>query len=114
MSFHPSGTFCYRLLVALDQGETLGNTVYVGLDVSDQDARAPLVFSGLARRIETIREALEDVRTFDGHLFATTGTTDARHLESVMVSRHMQCFRPTLVRGEEILEKLRAERAHDR
>lgn len=106
MSVSPRGTFCYRLLVAPEHGQTLANSVYVGLEVSDSEQRATLVFAGLQRRIETIREALEDVRCFDGHLFETRGTTDAKRLHSVMVSRTMSYFAPELVRGEEILAQL--------
>lgn len=113
MSVQPVGTFCYRLLVTPELGPTMGNTVFVGLNVVDQAERSQLIFSGLPKRIEMIRDALEGARAFDGHLFSTSGTTDARHLQSAMVGNRMRGFQPVLVAGEEILAMIAAERASE-
>ena len=72
MKIGPLGTVCYRLLVEPELGTGLGNTVFVGLELRDAD-HAELMFSGLERRIETIRGELDRVRTYTVTCSASTG-----------------------------------------
>ncbi|MGE0403190.1 MAG: hypothetical protein AB7T06_41165 [Kofleriaceae bacterium] len=106
MTIGPVGTFCYRLLVEPELGTGLGNTVFVGLEIVDHADRARLLFSGLDKRVEVVREELSFARMFDGHSFSTNGPTSARELSSAMGS--MKAFVPELVRGHEILQQISA------
>jgi hypothetical protein len=101
MPDHPKTTVRYRLLAHPELGTGLGNTVYVGLDVLDADTMAPLVFEGLPRRIEEIRDALEGARVYDGSLFERSTHSTARYLRSAMA--RMDRFEPVLIAGAEIL-----------
>ncbi|MGE0403192.1 MAG: hypothetical protein AB7T06_41175 [Kofleriaceae bacterium] len=103
---HPVGTVCYQLLVKPSLGSGLGNTVYVGLDVTRVRERTHLQFSGLKPRVLAIRAALDKVTIFDGGFFNTTGPVTAEELRSAMHTRRVAAFRPTLVRGQEILDEL--------
>ena len=105
MKIGPLGTVCYRLLVEPELGTGLGNTVFVGLELRDADDHAELMFSGLERRIETIRGELDRVRTYTGHLFSIDGPTNARDLASAMAS--MRRYAPELVLGKELVERSR-------
>jgi hypothetical protein len=104
MSLEPRRTTVrYRLFVYPELGRGLGNTVHVGVDVEDADQMAPLVFEGLPRRVEQIRDALAGVRAYDHFLFGRPTRTSARYLRSVM--RRLERLAPELVAGAEILER---------
>lgn len=97
----PQGTVCYRLLVRPSEGTGLGNTVYVGLDVTDAEELGALLFSGLPRRVAEIRHELQFATTYTGHTFDPLHPTTARTLASAMPS--MQAYAPLLVRGAHLL-----------
>lgn len=105
---HAMGTVCYRLLIEPDLGPTLGNTVFVGLDVQHARQREDLLFSGLPNRVTSVRRALDAARIFDGDRFDTAGRATAEELRSAIRNRAVQLFEPILVRGEEILDQLNA------
>jgi hypothetical protein len=98
-------TVSYRLLARPELGTGLGNTVLIGLDVENADQPAPLVFEGLPNRIEEMRRALDNVRTFTGHLFDASFYATARELRSVMGSSRMSLFTPELIAGAEIFAR---------
>ncbi len=99
----PPTTVRYRLLIAPELGTGLGNAVHVGLDVLSADENAPLVFTGLPRRIAEIRDELHLVRTPDGSLFGKRTHTTAHDLQAVMRSPRLKRFAPELETGGEIL-----------
>lgn len=97
----PQGTICYRLLVRPSEGVGLGNTVYVGLDVTEAEELGDLLMSGLPRRVAEIRHELQFATTHTGHTFEPRHPTTARALASAMAS--MQAYAPVLVKGAHIL-----------
>jgi hypothetical protein len=95
-------TVRYRLLCRPELGATLGNTVHVGLKVEYEDELAPLRFEGLPRRIEEIREVIEDVPLFQGRRLDTRLRVSASELRDVMRSPRMAAHEPVLLVGGEV------------
>jgi hypothetical protein len=100
-------TVRYRVLCQPELGPTLGNTVHVGLDVEYEDQLARLLFEGLPRRIDEIKQALDAVPGLRGGGFDTKYKTDARELHSVMQSDAMRAYEPLLVSGAEVFGRLK-------
>ncbi len=93
-------TISYRVTVHPEMGTGLGNTVLVGLDVQSADQRAPLVYEGLPKRIEEVRESLGQVRISNGQLFGDPKNATARELRSLMAIQ--QDYPAELLEGETI------------
>ncbi len=104
MTDRPRTTVSYRLLVNPALGTGAGNTVHVGLDAQYGDQLAPLVFEGLPRRNEQVREALDSVLSTRSEIDTRRPTTPL-DLRATMASPEMAVFAPVLVKGQEIFSR---------
>jgi len=101
MTDRPRTTVSYRLLVNPALGAGAGNTVHVGLDAQYGDQLAPLVFEGLPRRIEQIREAIDSVLSTRSEIDTRQPTTPL-DIRATMASPELAVFAPVLIKGHEI------------
>lgn len=104
MTDRPRTTVSYRLLVNPALGAGAGNTVHVGLDAQYGDQLAPLVFEGLPRRVEQIRDAIDSVLSTRSEIDTRQPTTPL-DLRATMDSVEMRVFAPVLVKGQEIFSR---------